>query len=201
MKSVLILLTFAAGSFAAVAMQPGSLRCEYRANPQGIDVTAPRLSWMLTGGDPKARGLRQTAYRVLASSSESALKSNTGDLWDTGKVISDQSIQVVYAGKPLASSAVAFWKVQVWDQDGKPTDWSAPAQWSMGLLHAADWQAKWIGRDEPGIYQDPASRYQVLRSAHWIWDGPTRKPPRPRATGISAARSPFPPAAKSHTRS
>jgi len=170
MKSVLILLTFAAGSFAAAALQPGNLRCEYRTNPQGIDVSALRLGWMLTGGDPKARGLRQTAYRVLAASTEAGLKSNTGDLWDTGKVTSDQSIQVVYAGKPLTSGAVAFWKVQIWDQDGKATDWSAPAQWSMGLLHAADWQAKWIGRDEPGIYQDPASRYQALRSAHWIWD-------------------------------
>jgi len=179
MKSVLILLTLAAGSFAAVAVQPGNLRCEYRANPQGIDVTAPRLSWMITGGDPKARGLRQTAFRVLAASTESGLKSNTGDLWDTGKVSSDQSIQVVYAGKQLGSGAVAFWKVQIWDQDGKASEWSAPAQWSMGLLHADDWQAKWIGRDEPGIYQDPASRYQVLRSARWIWDAPNAQTTAP----------------------
>ncbi|MEO8373241.1 MAG: family 78 glycoside hydrolase catalytic domain, partial [Candidatus Solibacter sp.] len=63
-----------------------------------------------------------------------------------------------------------WWKVQVWDQDGQPSDWSVPAQWSMGLLHPSDWQGKWIGRDEPGVYKDPASVYMALEGARWIWD-------------------------------
>ncbi|HWC96134.1 MAG TPA: family 78 glycoside hydrolase catalytic domain [Candidatus Sulfopaludibacter sp.] len=171
MKTVLIVLTFAAAALAASAIQPGNLRCEYRTNPQGIDVTEPRLSWILTGASPTARGVRQTAYRILASSSEAGLKSGTGDLWDSGKVTSAQSIQVVYHGKPLNSGALVFWKVQIWDQDGKAA-WSAPAQWTMGLLHPADWKAKWIGRDEPGVYQAPDSRYQILRAARWIWNAP-----------------------------
>jgi alpha-L-rhamnosidase len=64
----------------------------------------------------------------------------------------------------------AWWKVQVWDQDGQAGDWSPDAQWSMGLLLAQDWQGKWIGRDETGVYQDPGSVYQALVHAHWIWD-------------------------------
>ena len=98
--------------WAAAGLQPRDLRTEYRVNPQGIDTTEPRLSWILAPVSPKARGLRQTAYRVLVASSERALRANTGDLWDSGKVDSSQSIQVVYRGKPLASGAAAFWKVR-----------------------------------------------------------------------------------------
>ena len=59
----------------------------------------------------------------------------------------DQSIQVEYAGKPLASRMRCHWKVRVWDQDGKASAWSDGATWAMGLLKPADWQAKWIGYD------------------------------------------------------
>jgi alpha-L-rhamnosidase len=150
MKHALVLIFLSATLFGAAAIRPQQLRSEYRANPRGIDVTDPRLSWVLAPANPHARGLRQTAYRVIVASSERALGANTGDLWDTGKVESDQSAHVVYRSKPLTSGAAAFWKVQVWDQDGHASQWSAPAQWSMGLLRPEDWQAKWIGREEAG---------------------------------------------------
>ncbi len=76
-----------------------SLRFERRENPVGIDVLQPRLSWELTCNE---RGQFQTAYQVLAASSEAALKAHKGDLWDSGKVASDQLIEVRYADKPLA---------------------------------------------------------------------------------------------------
>ena len=142
----------------AAAIHPRQLRLEYRENPLGIDVAAPRFSWLATSNDPKARGLRQTAYRILVASSERALRANSGDLWDSGKVVSSDSAQIVYAGKPLVSRAAAFWKVQVWDQRGKASEWSAPAEWSMGLLQPEDWQAKWIGRDEPAGSEAPDRR-------------------------------------------
>ena len=158
--------------YAAASVQPQQLRCEYRANPQGIDVVEPRLSWILTPANPQARALRQTAYRVLVSTSERALEAGAGDLWDSGKVPSGQSIHVVYRGRPLTSSVAAFWKVQVWDQDGRASEWSQPARWSMGLLRPEDWQGKWIGREESGVVQDPGSPYRVLEGARWIWDTP-----------------------------
>ena len=94
---------------------PADLRCEYLENPLGIDSPKPRLSWRL---DSSVRGQRQTAYRVLVASSPEKLKDNLGDLWDTGKVASDQSTHVDYGGKPLESSAQCVWKVSVWDKDG-----------------------------------------------------------------------------------
>jgi len=117
------------------------LRCEYRDNPTGVDVPAPRLSWVL---ESDARGERQTAYRILVASSLERLQRDEGDLWDSGKVFSSEQNQIVYSGKPLASNMECCWKVQVWDKDGKPSAWSQPARWVMGLLKPADWRAKWI---------------------------------------------------------
>lgn len=129
------------------------LRCEYLVNPVGIDASSPRLSWEICGkyegGNLKAdRGLRQGAYRILVASSAELLKQNQGDLWDTGKVVSDQSNQIDYAGAQLRSRMLCFWKVMVWDKDGQSFGWSAPAFWSMGLLEASDWKALWIGLDK-----------------------------------------------------
>src|SRR5579864_1721662 len=151
------------------AIRAADLRCEYLLNPLGIDVARPRLSWLIEAVDPAGRGLKQSAYRVLVASNAQAMDAGTGDLWDSGKVASDQSEQVVYGGKSLASGAAAFWKIEVWDQAGKSAGWSAPARWSMGLLKPNDWQGKWIGLDETGLYKRPGSPYHLLESARWIW--------------------------------
>ena len=131
---------------------PTNLRCEYRSNPCGIDVQEPRLSWLMetAGQMTEVRGQKQAAYQVLVASTPGLLATDRGDLWDSNKVASDQSIQVEYAGKPLESRVVCHWKVRVWDKDGKPSAWSAPALWSMGLLKPEDWQAKWIKAEGDG---------------------------------------------------
>jgi alpha-L-rhamnosidase len=169
MKTLALLLLSAVIVLAA-SVHPQQLRTEYRTDPQGIDAAEPRLSWLLAADKPGARGLQQTAYRVLAASNERLLAAGNGDLWDSGRVESGESTQVVYRGKPLASGQQVFWKVQIWDQDRKASEWSAAARWSMGLLRAEDWQGKWIGREEAENYEDPTSPYQILKGAHWIWD-------------------------------
>jgi alpha-L-rhamnosidase len=119
-----------------------NLLCEYRQNPMGVDTLAPRLSWEL---DTKERGQKQVAYRILAASALELLQAGHGDLWDSGRVASDQNIQVHYAGKPLASGHHVFWKVQAWDTDGTSSGWSPVAEWEMGLLAPEDWNnAAWI---------------------------------------------------------
>ena len=121
------------------------LQCEYRTDPLGIDATAPRLSWRIQTDDAAARGVVQSAYQVLVADSLAELENDRGNLWDTGRVASDQSVQVVYQGKPLASGVDCFWKVRIWDQQGKPSAWSQLGKWSMGLLKPSEWQAQWIG--------------------------------------------------------
>ena len=134
----------ASREFLTGIITPADLRCEYLVNPLGIDETKPRLSWI---SESVQRGQKQTAYRLLVASSRDKLDKNIGDLWDTDKVQSDRSIQVAYGGKPLQSRMRCYWKVMVWDKEEKPSSWSEPATWSMGLLNEKDWQATWIGHD------------------------------------------------------
>ncbi len=157
---------FAGGLLLLAAAAPGAtvgeLRCEFLVDPQGIDVRDPRLGWAL-GSD--RRGETQTAYQVLVASSPQLLADGTGDLWDSGRVASADSIHVAYAGQPPGSLRPSFWKVRIWDRDGAPSEWSRPAQWSMGLLQPADWKGRWIGLDEPpGAPDNPARRLP----ARWL---------------------------------
>jgi alpha-L-rhamnosidase len=144
-------------------------RCEYLVSPQGIDVAKPRLSWRMDVRDQRSevRGQKQTAYQMLVASSPELLARNQGDLWDSGKVASVQSVQVEYAGKPLASRAVCHWKVRVWDEKGKASAWSPSAQWSMGLLKPEDWSGKWISMKQSDWL--PPTEELDLDGAKWIW--------------------------------
>jgi hypothetical protein len=130
---------FASGLSAATV---NSLRCEYLKDPLGIDAVHPGLSWVI---ESSRRGEVQTAYQILVASSPQALAKNRGDLWGSGKVASSQSVQVPYSGKPLTSRMRCYWKARIWDKDGKPTPWSQPALWTIGLLDEHDWKGCWIG--------------------------------------------------------
>lgn len=127
------------------ALTPIDVRCNNLKNPTGVDTPQPAFSWVL---NPMGRGDEQAAYQIVVASSRQNLARNIGDLWDSGRLTSGQSIGVSYAGKPLASGAFCFWRVRVWDTRGAVSEWSEPAFWSMGLLDATNWGAKWIGLDE-----------------------------------------------------
>ncbi len=156
----------------------GRLRCEYRENPLGIDDARPRLEWQSVSG---ARGQRQTAYQILVANSAAALKARRGDLWDSGKVASDASTQVEYAGRPLGSGLRVWWTVRVWDRDGAPSSYSAPARWQMGLLRPADWKgAQWISVAMPP--RDGAKNAVVLPPSPLVRRSFTLAKPIKRAT-------------------
>lgn len=119
------------------------LRCEYLVNPLGIDTKTPRLSWQIRD-KKQSRGQKQTAYQVIVASSPELLTKNEGDLWDSGKVKSAQSALVSYEGKALISNQDCYWKVRIFDKDGKASSWSTSARFSIGLLADKDWTASWI---------------------------------------------------------
>ncbi len=129
------------------------LRCEYSTNPLGIETNKPHLSWKI---DSDIRGQKQTAYRILVASSQENLDKEAGDLWDSGKVTNEQSQNIIYNGKPLQTLQQCFWKVKVWpalsgaegDKTGRPSSWSGPNTWTMGMLADSDWKADWIGATE-----------------------------------------------------
>ena len=139
--STLALLTITALAKAESPAAAIGLRCEYRVNPLGIGVAVPRLNWIM---QDHRQGAKQAAYRVLVASTPESLARDEGDLWDSGSVESDRTTHIEYAGKPLDSRMQCYWKVRIWDASRKPSAWSRPACWTMGLLHASEWQAKWI---------------------------------------------------------
>lgn len=136
---------------ASVTVQ--DLRCEYLQNPLGLDVVKPRLSWRLEARNRRARGQCQTAYHVQVSSGANTARAEQGDLWDSGEVASDQSLHIVYAGKPLRSGQACSWRVRVRDEAGEWSDWSKSSAWTMGLLRLEDWKARWIGIEETFVKQ------------------------------------------------
>ena len=142
-------LTFLVSCAFAADLTPTNLKCEYRVDPMGIDVTAPRLSWILTPTDPAKRDLGQSAYQILVASSPEKLAAEEADLWDSGQVESNETLNVPYDGKSLASFTRCYWKVRVWDQDGKASPWSSSAVWSMGILTTEEWGGEWIAFDRP----------------------------------------------------
>lgn len=127
-----------------VAIQ--NLSCEYNASPMGLVTDSPRFSWMLHSDE---LGQKQTAYQILVADDSLLLAQGKGNMWDSRKVKSDQSVLVSYEGIPFASATLYWWKVMIWDQHGKPAGWSEPATFETGLLKVDDWgEAKWIGLGE-----------------------------------------------------
>lgn len=102
---------FFAAAAAHAALRPSSLSVEQLRNPQGIDVLKPHLSWKLQPTNLSARGERQSAYQIQVSTVRKALFAGRSDLWDTGKVASDQPILVEYSGKLL--SPAAFGRLEI----------------------------------------------------------------------------------------
>ena len=166
------LLTLAASLASAASLTPTQLRCENLTDPLGIDAAHPRLSWVLQATPPSQRGQAQTGYQILVASDASLLAHDRGDLWDSGKVASDQSTHVAYAGRPLASYARCYWKVRAWDRAGKPSSWSAPALFTIGVLRPEDWQARWITYNQPAGETIPLGdegKSLDFTGAQWIW--------------------------------
>jgi alpha-L-rhamnosidase len=138
---VVVLVAGLDGVTASAALSPVNLRCALRVNPLGIGDANPRLSWQLQSTG-QLRGETQSAYQIQVGSAAGA-----ADLWDSGKVTNAATMDIVYAGKALTSGENCFWQVRVYDGSNNVSAWSAPAQWSMGLLGENDWTAQWIGYD------------------------------------------------------
>ncbi len=141
-----------------------SLKTEYKTNPLGLEVAHPRFFWKMVSNQ---EAVMQIAYQIKAASNLEQLKSEKNLLWNSGKVDSDQSIQVAYQGKALLSGQKVYWQVKVWDNQGNVSQWSEVASFEMGLLKTSDWKAQWI---EPGFQQDITKSYPapLMRKAFGV---------------------------------
>ncbi len=126
--------------------KPYALQCEALVAPIGMDAQRPHLSWRLQDARD---GAKQTAYDLQIASNLKVLEGGKPDVWDSGRISSDQSIDVAYQGPELKPSTRYYWRVLVWDKDGKPYPASDASWWETGLLDQSNWKAKWISYEEP----------------------------------------------------
>lgn len=138
------------GKSAEDMLEIVSLTCDYSCGKVMTDNPAPQFGWEFAPGSSHS----QSAYRIMAATSEACLDKGIADMWDSGKVISSDSQHVKYSGKRIASRQTLYWKVMVWDETGAPVHWSDVSEFTSGLLYSTDWKAGWIGQMEdpfPGM--------------------------------------------------
>lgn len=143
MRTILWVLACSASALQGqTPLAVSGLRTEYLSNPIGIDVPRPRFSWRMTSD---TRNSMQTAYQLQVGRSAPEVGRGSALLWDSGRISSDASVFVEYAGPPLQSQTRYYWRVRVWDSNGRMSPWSAVAFWETGLTQSTDWPAQWIG--------------------------------------------------------
>ncbi len=149
---VTLIIFFTATIFLHAQVTVSNLLTENQTNPIGIDVINPRFSWQLLSDK---RNVLQTAYECQVMNGKTVA-------WSSGKVSSQQSVMVSYAGSALQSGKQYNWRVKVWDNYGAVSSWSSNAFFKMGLLNRTDlpagqasWKAKWI---EAGFAEDSINR-------------------------------------------
>ena len=139
--AIFCFLILSCSSIEQTGFQFSKLLVEYAKNPINIDVSNPRFSWIITCIQ---RNQTQLAYRILVATSTDKIRANQPDLWDSGKINSGETIQHEYAGKNLESNRIYFWKVLVWDGNGKEHQ-SPVSHFETAILNASEWKATWIG--------------------------------------------------------
>lgn len=151
---MLFLIGLSGNSYGRV--QVTSLKCEYHKNPIGIDILKPRLSWQISNDE---HDVLQSAYQLRVAETPGKLKNKTHQLWNSGKVESEKSVNVSYDGPALQSKQRVYWQVRVWDNKGKVSSWSEPAFWETGILDIDEWQASWITMDEEVSQESLPAQY------------------------------------------
>ncbi len=185
---LLLIVLFSFGSSyaqnkKATPLSLTELRIEYHKNPQGIDVPKPRFSWIIKAN---GRNRSQTAYQILVASSKEKLAKNNGDIWDSGKVISNNTNQIAYDGISLASNTTYYWKAKIWDETNQASAWSTTAYWSMGLLKFSNWKGLFISHN---VGYDKTDKYDslYLPPARYLRKSFTAKKKVKKATAYTTA--------------
>ncbi|SHJ22896.1 glycoside hydrolase family 78 protein [Pseudozobellia thermophila] len=146
-KIIVLLVVLSTGLSSFVSKETGvrNLVTEYKTNPIGIDIQKPRLSWQLQSDE---KNVLQTAYEIRVAGSKEEVLLGKNLIWSTGKIESDQSVNVVYEGPELKSMSRVYWQVRIWDHKRRVSRWSEPAFWEMGILDKALWTANYIAMND-----------------------------------------------------
>jgi alpha-L-rhamnosidase len=141
-----VFMLAAASGGATTTQKPINLKCDALTTPIGLDTAEPQLSWQL---QDDRFGATQTAYQLQVATKSELLHGGKADVWDSGRVTSDKSVGVPYAGPALKAEQRYYWWVKVWDKDGNPYPPSGVTWWETGLMQATEWRGQWIGFELP----------------------------------------------------
>lgn len=154
---------------ATHALRVVGLTCESLQNPLAVDERIPLLSWRVEGD---GRDRRQSAYRIVVDTDATVVESGAGRAWDSGKIASDATLHVCYGGRLLAPRTRYWWRVEVWDEQGRKSAPSDLAWWETGWM-GESWPGSWLtrpGRGPQGVPVPADSAYdnewQALPVAH-----------------------------------
>jgi hypothetical protein len=119
-----------------------NLTCNFTERSIGIDSSPPLLSWQIKSN---GKNIMQSAYRIVVAKNPDELLENNGTVWNPGKTDSNQSVNIKYEGRELKPGKRYYWKVKIWDENGRESSWSEISWWQTGLFSENDWQgAQWI---------------------------------------------------------
>lgn len=141
MKKYIAILISLAAIISCTSSVTYDLKCEGLTEPIGIDSALPHFSWKIVNGSVTA----QTAYQIQVASSKDLLRKGKADNWDSGKVDASDQVMVAYAGNPLVSRQLCWWRVRIWGADGKASAWSVPQRFAVGIIGPDTIKAEFIG--------------------------------------------------------
>jgi alpha-L-rhamnosidase len=121
-------------------VKPEGLKCEYLANPIGVDVPNPRLSWLMNDSRQDAK---QTAYRIYIGKDSMEVNRKKGTSWDSGKITSSDNL-TNYQGAALEPFMKYYWLVEIWDKDGKVASAGKVSTFETGMMDIKNWRGTWI---------------------------------------------------------
>ncbi len=153
--SLFVLLALSATMCINAGVKLSAVLLDTQDNPVGVGNTAPAFSWQIQS---KSNDVVQTAYQIVVATSKAGLNGNSGMVWNSGKVVSDKSVNIIYKGAKLQSATKYYWKVNVWTNKGDAK--SAVKTFTTTLLNPSEWTAKWIGID--GKYNTDDQKRTIL---------------------------------------
>ena len=173
LSTILVMQLLVCQSFGTTSnLRFEKMLVDYAIEPNNIDHQHPRFSWIISSTD---RDQAQTAYRIFVASTKNLLYKNGADIWDSGKTLSDETIQHEYQPDNLQSGNCYFWKVIIWDKTGKQHE-SPVSKFETAILDSSRWKADWIGKESgcdtvplQGFYKD--TKEQLAGKDSIVHDG------------------------------
>lgn len=100
---------------------PTGLMVEFIRDTEQTEIldSKPEFTWTV----PSGLGF-QSSYQIQVASSKILLQNDNPDIWNSGKVKSNKSMEIEFAGPELSQNSNYFWRVKIWDYNNEESNYS-----------------------------------------------------------------------------